>query len=293
MPKPHSLTRTLVLVAFALLSLASLTSSLDAPLMEAVRSNDVHATRSLLLQGHSPNTPSQVSVVCRLLCHSRTVLLTHSLTHSHFITHSHSLLYPLTHLPTHLPTHSPSLSLTHTHSLTHSLTKQDKADTPLHIACQNDFLLIIELLLQHHACVSAQDHLGLTPLHYSAYYGYTGAVAQLLEAGAGEHADMRDKVTHSLTHSLTHTLLTHTHTHTHSLIHSQTHSHTHTHTHSLTHSLTSTHKYVLYVLYINTYYMYYTLSITTRIHDVNTTVFPSLTHSHSFFTCVAVGKDSS
>jgi hypothetical protein len=105
MPKPHSLTRTLVLVAFALLSLASLTSSLDAPLMEAVRSNDVHATRSLLLQGHSPNTPSQVSVVCRLLCHSRTVLLTHSLTPTllptltHYYTHSltYPLTYPLTH----------------------------------------------------------------------------------------------------------------------------------------------------------------------------------------------------
>jgi hypothetical protein len=121
MPKPHSLTRTLVLVAFALLSLASLTSSLDAPLMEAVRSNDVPATRSLLLQGHSPNTPSQVSVVRRLLCHSRTVLLTHSLTHSlplyyplSLNYYTHSLTYPLT--------HSLTVSLSNTHSLTHSLT---------------------------------------------------------------------------------------------------------------------------------------------------------------------------
>lgn len=56
--------------------------------------------------------------------------------------------------------------------------------TPLHYAATSGHLLIMNLLLEHHAYIDAASPNGSTPLMMAAMYGTPSAVKLLLEAGA-------------------------------------------------------------------------------------------------------------
>ena len=56
--------------------------------------------------------------------------------------------------------------------------------TPLHYAASNGRLVVMNLLLDHHAYIDAPSPNGTTPLMMAAMYGSPSAVKLLLEAGA-------------------------------------------------------------------------------------------------------------
>jgi uncharacterized protein len=56
--------------------------------------------------------------------------------------------------------------------------------TPLHYAATGGHLVIMDLLLEHHAFIDAESPNGTTPLMMAAHYGTPAAVRLLLEAGA-------------------------------------------------------------------------------------------------------------
>lgn len=60
----------------------------------------------------------------------------------------------------------------------------DKGETPLHSAAENDARTVVQLLLDHGAEVNAADHQGNTPLHWAAMNGHVAVVEMLLISGA-------------------------------------------------------------------------------------------------------------
>jgi ankyrin repeat protein len=62
--------------------------------------------------------------------------------------------------------------------------RDDKQDTPLHIASRADNREILEMLISAGADTNAQNNFGYTPLHIAAISGQKEAVALLLAAGA-------------------------------------------------------------------------------------------------------------
>jgi ankyrin repeat protein len=56
--------------------------------------------------------------------------------------------------------------------------------TPLHYAASNSRLVVMNMLLDHHAYIDAPSPNGTTPLMMAAMYGSPSAVKLLLEAGA-------------------------------------------------------------------------------------------------------------
>src|ERR1700722_1036874 len=62
--------------------------------------------------------------------------------------------------------------------------KDDKGNTPLHIAAANGNLPIVKLLPQNDSDVNARDRTDLTPLHMAAFNGNPEIVKLLLENGA-------------------------------------------------------------------------------------------------------------
>ena len=55
---------------------------------------------------------------------------------------------------------------------------------PLHIAAQNGYLEIVELLLEHGANPNVQDNDGRTPLHYAVENCHVDVARVLLDHGA-------------------------------------------------------------------------------------------------------------
>jgi ankyrin repeat protein len=62
--------------------------------------------------------------------------------------------------------------------------RDNKTETPLHIAAQFGYAEAVLQLLQHGADVTTRSDYGQTPLHLAARFGYAEAVLQLLQHGA-------------------------------------------------------------------------------------------------------------
>lgn len=60
--------------------------------------------------------------------------------------------------------------------------------TALHAAAGQNYVKVVELLVEAHANVNAVDIFGATPLHIAAYHGYVEVVEILLGAGANPNA---------------------------------------------------------------------------------------------------------
>jgi ankyrin repeat protein len=59
--------------------------------------------------------------------------------------------------------------------------RNDRGQTPLHVASQLDFLDIMQILLKHDANPDAQDHNNTTPLHVASYKRNFAATQVLFE----------------------------------------------------------------------------------------------------------------
>ena len=70
--------------------------------------------------------------------------------------------------------------------------RDDKGRTSLLLACHNDNINIVNLLLTHGAKVNTSDNLGRTPLHVAAQNGDTNIVVMLIERGANVNAETTD-----------------------------------------------------------------------------------------------------
>ena len=72
--------------------------------------------------------------------------------------------------------------------------------TPLHMACWNDQIDIIEYLLSNGADLEAKDINGQTPLHIAAYWNQYNAVSYLVGIGANKNAkNNKGKLPYDLT----------------------------------------------------------------------------------------------
>lgn len=63
-------------------------------------------------------------------------------------------------------------------------TRNNKQQTPLHLAAKEDRCQVVELLIHHGADVESKDRRGKTPLQYASVNGESDTVEMLLKGGA-------------------------------------------------------------------------------------------------------------
>jgi len=70
--------------------------------------------------------------------------------------------------------------------------KNNFGDTPLHRACDNDHVEVVEMLLKHGVDAKAKTKGGYTPLHIACYIGHVKVVEMLLKHGADAKVKAND-----------------------------------------------------------------------------------------------------
>ena len=73
--------------------------------------------------------------------------------------------------------------------------KDSKGNTLLHVACQNDHLDIVEILVAHGTGINAQNNTGQTAMHFAKYYEYDEIFSYLKSMGADDSIRNHDGFT--------------------------------------------------------------------------------------------------
>eukprot|EP01124_Arcella_intermedia_P031653 TRINITY_DN7205_c0_g1_i1.p1 TRINITY_DN7205_c0_g1~~TRINITY_DN7205_c0_g1_i1.p1 ORF type:complete len:425 (+),score=96.34 TRINITY_DN7205_c0_g1_i1:65-1339(+) len=80
--------------------------------------------------------------------------------------------------------------------------QEEKQAYPLHLAASNNFLDVVELLINAKGEVDCKGHIGYTPLFMAASEGYTECVRKLLQKGADIHYRSSEDYTTAIYHAV-------------------------------------------------------------------------------------------